>query len=191
MSGRSFLLLLGLFGCESHPRPRSEHHDEYTVVALNDHERAYQAARAAACTQPAYPLVGLGLRWGMNSTQVRQHLDSLRQHPHRSWPLPTCRLGREVWPAYQQGRLVSFFLTPGSTGSPTTTTRDYLDLVRGLEHLYGLSYPHGEAPVVWSWFKGGTEVQLISLNGYGYYLDYLDLPHQPPVDNDPNAHYTL
>jgi hypothetical protein len=186
---RPFLLLLGLISCETHPLPFSERNDEYTLVALNDDERAYQAALAAARTRPAYPVVGFGLRLGMNSGQVSQHLDSLRQHRELGWPLPTWQLRREVWPDFEHDRLVRLFLCRDGTNTNLPTTREYLDVVHGLEHLYGLGYPHGEAPVTCSWFKGGTEVQLINLHEYGYYLCYFDLHH--PIYINPHPHYSL
>lgn len=187
MSRCLFLLLLVLVSCETPTRNLRERDDEYHIVALNDNERAYQAARAAARTQPVYPVVGLGLRLGMDSGQVRQHLDSLRRHRAMGWPRSTYQLRQEVGPDFEQDRLVRVWLMPDHTNLPTA--HEYFDVVHYLEYLYGLSYPHGEAPARCSWFKGATEVQLINIPEYGYYLQYLDLHH--PLAIDPHAHHSL
>jgi hypothetical protein len=42
-------------------------------------EQCYQAAYDAASKLPVFLYVASGLRFGMDSTQVQQHLDSLRQ----------------------------------------------------------------------------------------------------------------
>jgi hypothetical protein len=46
-----------------------------------------------------------------------------------------------------------------------------------LNKAYGEGYEHspGDEGGVRSWFKGGTEVQLMTLSGMGYALDYRDL----------------
>jgi hypothetical protein len=155
------LALLPLTSCKSVP----------------EREQRYQAAYDAASKLPTFPYAASGLRFGMDSTQVQQHLDSLRQRDELNWQLSTGRLPIEAEPEYVKGKLVKLQLTLGTTGLPNSP--EYRELVSGLTQAYGPGYVHGlgEDDDAQSWFKGGTEIELTPWVGVGFTLEYTDL-HQ-------------
>jgi hypothetical protein len=141
-----------------------------------EREQCYQAAYDAASKLPVFFYVASGLRFGMDSSQVQQHLDSLRQRDELGWQLSSGRLPMQVEPEYVKGRLVRLQVL--LHGSGLTNSLEHLELLRGLNKAYREGYEHSPSDEggVRSWFKGGTKVQLMTLSGMGYALDYRDLP---------------
>ena len=139
----------------------------------------YLSALDAARHQPTYPVVGAGLRLGMAPAQVTHRLDSLRAGDALTWQLSSGRLCMQAEPDYVNGCLVRLRLQVAGSGE--TNSLDYLELRRGLEQAYGTGYAHGlptEEDAVQSWFKGGTEIELLTQPGLGYALTYTDLHQQ-------------
>jgi hypothetical protein len=142
----------------------------------SEQQQHYDQAQAAALKQLTFLYTVSGLRFGMGSSQVQQHLDSLRQHDELGWQLSSGQLPMQVEPEYVKGRLVRLQVL--LHGSGLTNSLEHLELLKSLDNIYGEGYEHspGDEGGVRSWFKGGTEVQLMTLSGTGYALDYRDLP---------------
>jgi hypothetical protein len=88
--------------------------------SVTEREQRYQAAYGAASKLPTFPYAASGLRFGMDSTQVQQHLDSLRQRDELSWQLSIRRLPMQAEPEFVKGKLVNRQLTLGTTGLPNS-----------------------------------------------------------------------
>jgi hypothetical protein len=111
-----------------------------SCTSVPEREQRYQAAYDAASKLPTFPYAASGLRFGMDSTQVQQHLDSLRQRDQLGWQLSTGRLPMQAEPEFVKGKLVKLQLTLGTTGLPNSP--EYRELVRGLTQAYGPGYVH-------------------------------------------------
>lgn len=147
-------------------------------ATLEAQQEQYHQAHLLAERQPTYPVVGPGFRLGMDSAQVRHHLDSLRMRDELNWRLSLGPVMTTYAPSYNAGKLLELTLLLQAGGQPGALA--HLELQRGLRRAYGdAGCPHwvSSQQQQLSWFKGGTEIELTPLPGVGYQLRYTDL-HQ-------------
>lgn len=155
---RSFAYLLCgvLAGCDTH--------------SPAEYERLYTQARVAAAKQAPAPLWA-GLRLGMDSAQVVQHLDSLRRGQALVWTLPSGPLPVTPYPSYRAGHLREFALLVPGNGQPWSPRHE--ELQAGLNATYGPNYPRGTSTLHQiSWFNRGTEIELDAARSPGFSIIY-------------------